>query len=211
MDQVSRPKYDDKALSELELRATAYTAQAIERANPEEIAAGKGWYPVARQWAQIVGEAAGFRGNRARDRGAMAIGVLSPRVRWAQNLDDAMAIATDAFDHEPSAFGTNIQKASVILSDFATDSEAEEMVGGKKVQAFVDNIRFPLHSQAVVIDTWMCKLFEIPGRDIELKGVYEALAKGVQVAAHAYHMRPCEAQAIAWVNTRGPEKENVIG
>ena len=208
---MSKPKYNDDQLEDMRMRAAAKTAQALEKATPEETAAGKGWYAVAHEWAKIVGEAAGWTGQRSIDRGAMAIGVLSPRVRWAQNLDDAMAIATDDFDYNVVAFGTNVRKAVVILAHDVSDSEAMEEVGGQKVQAFVDNIRKPLHSSAVVLDTHMCKLFDIPAKDLELKGVYEALADGIRIAAHAYHLRPCEAQAIAWVNTRGPIKEDIVG
>lgn len=207
---MGKATYTQEDLELMELSAAAMTSRAIEEATPEEHAAGMGWYAVAQQWAKMVGEAAGFTGTRAIYRGAGAIGVLSPRVRWAENLDDAMAIATDDFDHNPRAFGTNIRKAMVILAHDVSDSEAEEEIGGQKVIAFIDNIRKPLHSQAVVLDTHMCTLFGIAAYQLELKGVYEALARGIRTAAHAHHIRPCQAQAIAWVVTRGPEKENVI-
>jgi len=204
-------KYTDEQLADLELRVAQRTAQAIEDASHETTQAGKGWYYVAREWAKIVGEAAGYTGTEAVDRGAMAIGVLSPRVRWAQNVNDAIAIASDNFDWTPSAFGTNVRKAVVVLAPDVSLEECEEEIGGKKVTAFVDNIRRPAHSQAVVVDTHMCKLFGIPGRDIELKGVYEAVVRGVQYCASVYKLRPSQAQAIAWIETRGPDKEDIIG
>ena len=199
---MGQRKYDPDDLARMRLRAYDRTHIAISNASDEAIEAGIGWYSVAN--AHAVDIAGKLDCSVARAAAIMA--VLSPMVSWTNNLSDAYALAADNSPHVATyALGPNIDKARRLIGhrDF-TPEHITDIIGGRKVNAFWLNISNPLHSSAVTLDTHMANLFGIDASDVfEIVGVYDALSLGVSDAAEVLGIRPCQAQAIAWLVQSG--------
>jgi hypothetical protein len=73
-----------------------------------------------------------------------------------------------------------------------------------KTRAFVDNITWP-KSEEVTVDTWAYRIAEgnlmLPAKGLNEKR-YLVYAEAYKNAAQRIGLRPCEVQAITWVEAR---------
>ena len=170
-------------------------AAIAARLTTEEVAAGVGWYPLARRHAQRMAREHGTTVHRA----AGVIAALSPRCRWAENLrraDKALASGT--------ARGLFADKANRIIAGDAPLA----VLSGQKVTRFYRNICGNL--EPVTLDIWAIAAYlgykpdeaELK-RLIERKGGYERVEGEYQDTADTLGLRPAEFQASAWVHVRG--------
>jgi len=169
-------------------------AKIAQVLTPTEIAAGIGWYPMARRHSRRIARAHRSTEHRA----AGVISALSPRCRWAQNLiraDDAFRTGT--------ARGLFADKAQAILNG----ARPLDTLRGPKTRSFYRNITGNL--QAVTIDTWALGAVlgtrdkRILHNTIERVGEYEAAADEYRSVASWFGLRPAEFQAAVWVHVRG--------
>ncbi len=191
---MGRRKYSKKDLAEMVVsvrdQATAYYATADD----ETRAAGIGWYPIAHQEAQLIAETFDISTSRA----AAIIAVLSPLTRWQGNLEDAWNLFEyDACQH---ALPTNVRKARRLVAGEAI----ADVLGGKKVTAFWQNITDPLDpGQVTTNDSWIARAFGINEREIfSTWGVYEAVSAGLALAAEQEGILPSVMQATVWLAVR---------
>jgi hypothetical protein len=193
---MGKRKYSEEDLEAFRKLAKAKTLEAIGFASAEAVEAGTGWYAVANAYAQdLAGD------EMSTGRAAAIMAVLSPMVTWANNLGDATAVVQG---EEPTyALGSNIAKAERLMAG----ESLTDVIGGRKVNAFWLNISNPLHSVAVTLDTHMAELFGVDPSDVfQTFGVYDALSLGVSDAAQDEGLRPCQAQAIAWLVQSGRDE-----
>jgi hypothetical protein len=166
----------------------------LTRADTEQVGAAKGWYYVAHEHAREMAKE--YDVTKAQAAGVIA--VLSPLTRWAQNIEAAeFVLSGDPDGAMMHCFTNNVAKAMRILRDDWT------AISGPKVTAFAANILNPGQSQAVVIDTWMLRAFGLTQQDYGRKGVYDAVSKGIRLAAKAIGWKPHQVQALVWIVTRG--------
>lgn len=133
---------------------------------------------------------------------AGVIAALSPRVRWAQNIEYAWAVVRHralGFESVPPVlpvFSRNRWAAWRI----ATGERPLSVLGGLKVRSFYRNIMGD--AQAVTVDVWA-------GRAAGLERVsftarqYALISRAYREAASTLGMRASDTQAAAWVVARG--------
>lgn len=178
--------------SELEqLSRTAYESALAwySRAPRECHAEGMRWYFEANDYAIALANTFGVRDTVA----AGIIATISPRQRWEVNKRKALEFFARG---DVGAFSHVRDKCKRMMSG--------EPVGlalqGEKVSAFFENILDPHNSMAVTLDYRMYAAFGLEYTDVAVrKGVYEALAHGLTVAADRVKLMPHQLQAIVWL------------
>lgn len=159
---------------------------------PEEMKApAKRWFFDAHKEAERIG-------NGDAKKGAAIISALSPRVRWAKNIEAAEALVSgDLAAVRSIAIGRFILDAY----DFAYLGRDPETITGPKRRAFMDNLADPEKSEAVTVDSWMHKFMH------EYKSItpraYRLCSEAVRIVAEERNERPHETQALAWTALRG--------
>lgn len=180
-------KLTDEQLAEF----TANVIETYQRATPEQIIAGKAWYPAAHALAlEIAGNAS---------TGAGVIAALSANKGWAENQRLArLACATG----EPRGHVANaIQKVRAVLD--GTPAEAV-LPMDKKTGHFYRCILDPRDAWAVCIDRHAhdVAVGEVYGdreRGLSTQSRYDAIANVYRAAADALDVLPQEVQAVTWV------------
>jgi hypothetical protein len=191
--QLGKRKYSDDDLAALSAHVKARCLEAFELASEVQREAGEGWYSSAHEEAKLLASFMGVNVARA----AAIIAVLSPLTRWTGNLEDSWAVANgDATRHTLPA---NVVKAKRL-----TDGESiHDVLGGRKVRAFWQNIASPTTSVGVTHDSWMARWYNIPASDVFATfGVYDACTVGVREAADEVDLRGSQLQAIVWLYVR---------
>jgi len=120
-----------------------------ETAAPDELYAGRTWYPDARQEVcRIVDKYRWIAGYISHETVAGVIAVLSPNCTWETNLHDAEnVIASYPMPVTVSTYNNNREKAYAILSGADTNDSSGRgrvpsgIVRGPKVTAFYENLR----------------------------------------------------------------------
>lgn len=154
----------------------------------------KGWYYEANRLARLMGTLYGVSVNVA----AAVISAVSPKTRWAHNVECAHAILSRRIDiAKRYAFGRNIDLAIAIRDG---DILPEELTGPKR-RAFYDNICCPYTSDMVTVDSWMHRF--VPEWRKLTAHRYNIISEAVKIAAVREHCRPHELQSMAWVAMRG--------
>jgi hypothetical protein len=161
-------------------------------ASPEQVAAGRGWYPAA---GAIVAAIAAATGRTPGAVGA-TVAALSPRNPWRWNVQDAYAFACAARDGgaTPTAttFGVNARSAwSLIHGRTGWTSAAP------KVRSFVANILGDV--DAVTVDTWAIRVATdgalVRVTDREYGPVQDAYRAAAVIVAET----PRDVQAVTWI------------
>jgi hypothetical protein len=192
-------KYSDQALADLEALARRKILQAYAEASVSARDAGVGWYPAAHAETVAIAEAGGWSVETA----SAIVAILSPMVSWAHNLADAWELAYGG-DEPTYALPDNADKVKRILEGEPVVS----VIGGRKVRSFRQNIRYPLSSAYVTLDTHMANLFGVDPKDVfERVGVYEALQAGVKAASRILGVTAPAAQAVAWIVQSGRDDD----
>jgi len=204
--------FPSDTLGDLASRVADVACDTLHSADVDTIREGVEWYPRAYRFARDLAYSAGI----SIDQASAIMAVLSPRLRWQHNLDDADRVAHGSSDNV-AALGPNLVKAWNILE--ATDTDTiNGIVGGRKVRSFWRNIRYPNNSLDVTLDGWMATGFRgaleatsglsdlSPTRCAKLlyvRGSYDAISDGVRVAADRHAISPSALQAILWIVWRG--------
>jgi len=190
---MGRRKYNDDELLDIEKHTAYVWIELIESATPVQREAGMGWYAVAHEEAVLIAKTVDISVTRA----AAIIAVLSPLTRWQGNLDDAWAIVTDEPTHH--SLPDNVDKAQRLLAN----EPISDVLGGRKVRAFWLNISRPTTTRTVVCDSWVAKAIGLAPMDVfATYGVYDAVSRGIRLAADTDEIRGNQAQAIGWLVTR---------
>jgi len=184
----------------IEYRAEDYTSAIrhnAERASSEVWAEGTAWYRTAH------GTAADFaaRYGTSVDTAARVIAVLSPRKRWAENVEAARIILSAYADGQTSRpevagiFRANLDKAWRIVNG---DPDA---LSGPKVTRFYQNIMGTEHE--VTLDVWAMRG---AGSDLIAPNgpnMYAAIAEAYCIVAAEWGVSPSALQAVVWTVVRG--------
>jgi hypothetical protein len=185
------PKYDIGAMS---IRIELLVRRALERPDHE---AASAWYADANAWCQSMADdlrvplsvVVGF------------VSAMSPRNAWAQQKHHTLSQLTCALLGKPIPHGgTNANKRKA--QRIASGEEPLSVLGGSKVRAFYSAILSSGYCDAVVIDVhaWSAATGRRDGV-VPIRG-YRAASESFRLVAERMHIRPCEAQALAWVEWR---------
>lgn len=173
---------------------TSEALRHIRRVKPSGTSWDEGmvWYQRANQFCRDLAAIVG----KPWDALGWALAALSPMNSWKQNRLDLVDLVTTG---DCGALGNCRHKAIRILSG----EPHYQVIGGKKVSAFGDNIVDPTHSRKVTLDRHMTNLLGMPDRYLERAGVYEATATAFRRSAAGRGIRPHQLQAALWVEARG--------
>jgi hypothetical protein len=160
-------------------------------ATPEQIDRGRGWYPHARELAELISE-----GNvRA---GAGVIAALSPQKTWEQNVK--LARGAFATGEASGQVGNAVGKAQAIMEGA---EPLDVLPDDSKTWNFFRAIIDPSDPDPVVIDRHAHDIAvgEIYGnrdRGLSNKRRYATLAHAYREAARRLEEIPSVVQAVTW-------------
>jgi hypothetical protein len=165
--------------------------KVFKSATPDQLARGRGWYPHARELAELMSE-----GNvRA---GAGVIAALSPQKAWEQNLKIARgAFATGTPRGQvPNA----VAKAAMIMDGH---DPLDVLPDDSKTWNFFRAIIDPTDPDAVVIDRHahdiaVGEIYGARDRGLSTKRRYATLAHAYREAARQLGELPLVVQAVTW-------------
>lgn len=139
---------------------------------------------------------------------AAVIAVLSPRVRWEDNVTDADLV----LQGRTSGFMAILSNVSKAIDIIARIRPTADVVSGPKVRRFWHNIRAPHTSHDVTLDVHMLRAI-VPGHYyahygepynlFARKGVYDAVSEGVRQVADRHGVLAHQVQATIWIHERG--------
>lgn len=181
----------------------------FESATPEQLSAGRTWYPTAHQIADMMTD-----GDVKVGAGLLA--ALSPQTSWAYNVE----LACDAYDTgRPTRHVSDaLSKAAKILAGL---DPSDVLPMDKKTGHFYRCIVDPTDADAVCIDRHAHDIavgqpFGSEDRGLSAKGRYALIAHCYREAAQRLGELPQVVQAVTWVawreslegtSTRGTIKE----
>jgi hypothetical protein len=127
------------------------------------------------------------------------VAALSPQIDWEDaKLDLVKLLYGDEEGYR--SLPENLIKARLILAG----KPPAQVLGGKKVLAFWDNLAEPGTSTRVTLDSHMANIFGYqPYEVFQLKHVYESLEGAIADYAEYITMKPHQVQATLWVGLRG--------
>jgi len=166
----------------------------LDRATPDDIVAGASWYTDANALAGSL--------DSDITKAAGVIAVLSPQLSWT--LNQKLAIQACRLGVlSGGCLGRSVAKANAILSG----TPAANVVSGKKVTSFYDNILHP-HGDSVTIDRHAVDAaygyvgYAASPNVLSRKGGYEMVADAYRTAAASVGISAPTLQAIVWVAWR---------
>lgn len=162
-------------------------------ATDEEFEAGLNWYSDANAAIGVMATEVGIPHIRM----AGIVAALSPRVRWATNLDAAirMARAAKRRKAQPIVAGLPINRNRAWK--IARTGDYHRNIIGPKVSAFFRNLIGDM--DAVTIDAWM---LNAAGVDYANVGNRQAIEFAVRRIAEEADLTPAQVQAIIWTVVR---------
>ena len=160
---------------------------------------GARWYGRGRAVVRRLSREYGATEHRT----AAVVAALSPRVRWAQNVEYAETMLSfwntgiwriGILPNVP-VFSANRDKAWRVL----LGERPLEVLGGPKVRAFYRNLTGDL--SCVTVDVWAARAIgHAPPTDMRRYGLIE----GAYIeAARLRDVQPAELQSIVWAHVRG--------
>ncbi len=160
---------------------------------------GKEWYTNAHSEVESMS----FRYGLTVQSIAGIVAVLSPGVRWRQNLRDAEHVIQYQEQATVSTYPQNKIKALKILSGY----DPFAVIGGPKVTAFFINILDPKDENYVTIDRWILRALGIIGvreqkRVFDSEKQYNFIADVIRRKAKDNDMLPSQLQAVIWEHER---------
>lgn len=173
-------------------------------ADSETIAAGLGWYRLARRECRTIAKEHGITVRAA----AGIVSALSPRTEWFENLRRARIVAETG---EPIGMNPHGTRAAAI----ANGSKPLQTLGGFKTRSFYRNILGDY--EPATIDIWNLRV-GIGNRSagnreyhsLERVGMYGLVEQGFQLAAREFsrsariRIATAELAAIDWLRIREP-------
>lgn len=187
--------------------ATRRVADVMARATPRQVAQGVAWY---RDTFDVAAAMAGAHYATL----PMAIGTiaaLSPGVPYSRSLELADDMLSTGDCAHP--YGDSIRKARAIVTE--PDRHPLDILRGRKVRSFYDNIWRPLTSREVTIDRHAYAIVlgvqpsgprggrPVNYNDLARPGRYDAVADAYRGVADECGLTPSQVQAITWVVWRG--------
>lgn len=169
---------------------TKRIAAMRQAADAGQVAAGRAWYPAARELAAAAGH------GDVRN-GAGKIAALSLNTAWKENARKARQLAAgETVKHVPLAMG--------YLAALDTGADfADVLPAGKKIWCFAHNLAGDLSH--VTVDRWAVRIatgsMSCMGKLTPAQ--YECVAEAYRRAAAKFGEPPAETQAITWVVARG--------
>ena len=168
----------------------------VARATPADWSDGIDWYRTAHATACDIANVYGMDTDTA----ARIIAVLSPRKRWSENVQGAVAVARawarDAgIPDLPGFFRANVRKAWDIANG---DPDA---LKGPKVTRFYQNIMGD--DSHVTLDVWAMRAAGSDDIAPRGKAHYAEIAQAYVTVAHEHGIPASALQAIAWTVVRG--------
>lgn len=166
-----------------------------QEATPVQKIRGKYWYNHARLFCLMKS----LEYNVSQEKIAAVLSVLSPRVKWEQNLKDVELVIWSFQESIPyqevpaRAYKANVAKAYRIL-------EGQRPEFGQKTYSFYNCIVFP-DTQDVCIDIWAARALGYSKSKISKKD-YKAMQAQYREAAQEIGIEPYKLQAIIWVKIR---------
>jgi hypothetical protein len=164
----------------------------LERATPEQHSDGLRWYSEAQSVARNLAEEASVTVECA----AGILAALSPRVRWSRNVELAFEVA----DKGTCPGLTRSTRNAVAILHGAMPMD---VLGGPKTRAFAIAIQTGGQAGVAVVDVWATRAATRGKFEEVSKARYADVAQAYAVAARRAGLTVHEAQAIAWVVTRG--------
>jgi hypothetical protein len=131
------------------------------------------------------------------ERVAAVLAITSPRVHVKRNW----TLATDYLS------GRNMLNRLPNVSASLDIYEETGYIGGQKVRAFYRALTGD--PDAVVLDVWMAKLFDVDPMKLRNKSVYEPLTTKVVGTARRMGWEPRQVQAALWAYTMTQSGHNV--
>lgn len=196
------PKYSPAQLQGLQQRAYHAGIKAWRDSTQADKDRARFWYAQAEDIAADCGAIAGFTGEEAKARGAVALAVLSPQTRWHQNVRAAYALANGNHAYAyTQVIGRFVNKAIRAYDRDLTVAEVWALATGPKVSAFARACYGDRN--ACVWDVWMLRAVRLPEKELELAGVKDALVKGLARAAIECGTDNATIQALIWGRIRG--------
>lgn len=164
-------------------------------ATPSERADGLTWYERANDTARRFADTYGVTLRQS----AGVIAALSPQIGWAQNLQMAESVLQGG---EPTHYLDCSTKALRIFAEPETDPL--DILGGRKVRSFYNNIREPEAPGPVTVDRHALSLAvpDASDRYLERIGAYQYVAGAYRTAARSVGLLPHELQAVCWLTHR---------
>jgi hypothetical protein len=170
--------------------------ESYNRATDNQRADGLFWYKEVRELAMDLSIIYGQPLYVV----AGVIAALSPRNKFARNIQDTRSVLELGEAATVATFGANKRKALRIIQEARSQEDVIGILKGNKVVSFFCNI-FYRHDDEVTVDVWMLRLLGITGGITEKK--YREAADAVRSAAYELGVQPKQLQAVTWVEVRG--------
>lgn len=171
-----------------------------DRANVNDVAAGRIWYREAGQYARDLADAFEVSAAHA----ATVIAHLSPRASWQANKDYAFAACRGKHSRPTACIGGNWDRAVAALET----TLPLVTLRGNKTHAFALNILGD--ESAVTVDVWALRIAlgdkyvrETADGQLARVGAYDAIAHAYRLAAKRAGVSPAVMQATTWCVARG--------
>ena len=159
------------------------------------------WYLDAHAW--IVGMATEY--GRPVAMVAAVTAVLSPRCSWGENKRRVRVVLDNPTNAEPWTATLDIERK---LWRLLTGDDPLDVLGGRKVRSFYNNLLHPDRAGAVTVDRHAVRVVlgdmpdKVGAKILERIGAYQYIAAVYRTAARRLGILPHEAQAIAWMAWR---------
>jgi hypothetical protein len=174
----------------------------LNMATSDEISAGMVWYQDAHRECLSLLRETDPRHNINTIAGMVA--ALSPRNKWSRNIMDVQKLLIND-DVRVGTFHANKVKAIKIKNlIFPTSREVLDILGGDKVMSFYQNIRDPLSSEHVTVDSHALGVWlgsRITSTSASGKA-YQSIKLAYINAADSVGILPNQLQAITWLTYR---------
>jgi peptidyl-tRNA hydrolase len=148
-----------------------------------------GWYRESRRTARKLARKHGVTLATA----AGVIAALSPRIRWATNVEAADKVLAGAPNEEVAGYNRNVEKARRI----AQGERPLQVLGGPKVTAFYRAMMGD--DEAAVVDVWMWQAMGFVPAQVPYATAEEALRQAAKQAG----LPVATFQALVWTQVRG--------
>jgi len=153
---------------------------------------GRAWYPAARQLTRDMEAETGHPSVNA----AAVIAHLSPRTRWDKNVDGAWQTLRTG----EAPLGWPHMRRWLAWAALQSRTPLDTLEG-PKTTAFGHNLVGS--DDAVTIDAWMLRAFNVTEVEAKRVGQYDVLADIVRKVAAEHDVAPAVLQAAVWCHIRG--------
>lgn len=160
----------------------------IADATDESLFLARAWYSEAQAVAHNVADNLSV----TLEVGASIVAAFSPRVRWSQNVRQAIAFSNGEF--VPGLSNNRRMAQNALTLGF-------DALKGPKTNAFARAIAGDL--DAVVIDVWMMQAGGLDRSKAPTVRQYRDSVEAVKIIAEEIGESPAVAQALIWIMVRG--------